>query len=440
VWRREVTEDALFIRGGRVVDPAAGVDGDADVLVENGAIAKVGPGIRAGKKVRTLDAGGKWVLPGLIDLHVHLREPGYEYKETVLTGSRAAAAGGFTAVACMPNTDPVNDSPSVTRTILEKASEAGLVRVYPVGCITLGQKGESLAEIGSLVEAGCRGFSDDGHPVESAGVMRRAMEYCRPFGVPVISHCEDRSLAGEGVMHEGEVSARLGLPPIPAAAEEAMVARDIVLCRLTGARLHLAHVSTGESVRLIAAAREEGLPVTAEVTPHHLTLTDEAVRGFDTSTKVNPPLRSREDVEAVRAALRDGVIDAVATDHAPHSPIEKEVDYQSAAFGLVGLETALGLVLKLVEEGVLPLARAVEALTAAPAGILGVSGGRLQPGMPADLVVIDPEREWTVDPAAFRSKGRNTPFAGWKLRGRVERTLVGGRTVFSGRGGATGAQ
>jgi dihydroorotase len=332
----------------------------------------------------------------------------------------------------------VNDNPAVTRTILEKAASAAGVRVYPVGCLTAGQAGGTLAEIGSLVEAGCRAFSDDGHPVSHPGVMRRAMEYCRSFDVPVISHCEDRDLAGGGVMHEGAVSTRLGLPPLPAAAEEVMAARDIILCRLTGARLHLAHVSTRGTVRLIEAAREEGLAVTAEVTPHHLFLTDEAVAGFDTSTKVNPPLRAREDVEAVRAALRDGVIDIIATDHAPHSPVEKEVDYQSAAFGLVGLETALGLVLKLVHEGFLPLTRAVQVLTAKPAEILGIPGGTLEEGEPADLIIVDPEAEWTVTPGDFLSKGRNTPFAGWKLRGRVERTFVAGKAVYDAPSSSTG--
>ncbi len=423
-------ERALLIRGGHVVDPAGGRDGRADVLVEGGAVARTGARLRAGKAVEVLDAKGKLVLPGLIDLHVHLREPGYEYKETILTGTRAAAAGGFTAVACMPNTDPVNDDPSVTRAILRKAEAAGFARVYPVGCITRGQKGENLAEMGGLVEAGCVAVSDDGRPVARASVMRRAMEYSRVFGIPVIAHCEEPDLAAGGVMHEGAVSARLGLRPIPAAAEEVMVARDILLCRLTGARLHLAHLSTAGSVDLLRAARRDGLPVTAEVTPHHLVLTDEAVSGFDTSTKVNPPLRSRDDVEALREALRDGVIDAVATDHAPHSAIEKEVDYNTAAFGLIGLETALPLILGLVKEGVLTMERAVEAMTARPAGILGVPGGSLVEGAPADLTVIDPGAEFIVDPRRFFSRSRNTPFAGWKLRGRVMSTFVGGRAVF----------
>jgi dihydroorotase len=424
-----MAERPLLIKGGRLVDPAAGHDGITDILVEEGRVKKIGARTGTGQ-AEIYDASGKWILPGLIDIHVHLREPGYEYKETILSGTRAAVAGGFTAVACMPNTDPVNDNPSVTRTILKRAASAAMARVYPVGCITEKQGGERLAEIGSLVDAGCRAVSDDGMPVMNASVMRRAMEYCRPFGIPLIVHCEDLHLAAGGVMNEGEVSTRLGLGPIPAAAEEAMAARDIVLCRATGARLHLAHISSRGTVALVRAAKEEGLPVTAEVCPHHLMLTDEAVAGFDTSTKVNPPLRSRADVEALRAGLREGVIDAVATDHAPHSPVEKDVEYQAAAFGLVGLETALPLVLKLVDEGELPLERAVDALTRRPAEILGVPGGRVEEGLPADLTVVDPEVEFTVDKEAFFSKGRNTPFEGWKLRGRAAATLVGGRFVF----------
>lgn len=423
-----MSEGTVLIRGGRVVDPLSGRDEVADVLVREGRIEEVGPGIGGGGEV--FDAAGKLVFPGLIDLHVHLREPGYEYKETILTGTRAAVAGGFTAVACMPNTDPVNDNPSVTRTILKKAGTAGLARVYPVGCITAGQGGKQLAEIAGLVEAGCRAVSDDGRPVMDAAVMRRALEYSSLFGIPVIAHCEDLTLAGNGVMHEGEVSTRLGLPPIPAAAEESMAARDIILSGATGAPLHLAHVSTRGTVELIRRAKEDGLPVTAEVTPHHLFLTDAAVSGFDTSTKVNPPLREQEDVEALRRGLSEGVIDAVATDHAPHSSVEKDVEYQAAAFGLVGLETALALVLGLVDEGVLSLARAVEALSARPAKILGVPGGSLALGLPADLTIVDPDAEFTVDPAAFFSRGRNTPFAGRRLKGRAAAVVVDGRFVF----------
>ena len=421
----------LLIRGGRVIDPATGRDGIADVLVSDGAIAAVGQDAAAGSgECEVIEAAGLWVLPGLIDLHVHLREPGHEYKETVLTGSRAAAAGGFTAVACMPNTDPPNDSAAVTRAILRKADEAALVRVYPIGCITAGQQGQRLAEFGDLVAAGCRAVSDDGRPVMHAGVMRRALEYSRFFDIPVISHCEDLNLAGGGVAHEGAVATRLGLKPIPAAAEEAMVAREVVLARQTGARVHIAHVSTRGSVSLLAAAKAEGLAVTAEATPHHLTLTDEAIGGFDTSTKVNPPLRSAEDREALRRALAEGIIDVIATDHAPHGLADKDLEFDLAANGVVGLETALPLVLRLVAEGACSLQRAIEALTWRPARILGVPGGRLAPGDPADITLVDPEETWTVEPDNFFSKGRNSPYRGWRLTGRVRATIVGGRTIF----------
>jgi dihydroorotase len=330
----------------------------------------------------------------------------------------------------MPNTEPPNDSAAVTRAILRKVDDAALVRVYPIGCITAGQKGQRMAEFGDLVGAGCRAVSDDGRPVMHAGVMRRALEYSRHFDIPVISHCEDLHLAGDGVAHEGAVATRLGLRPIPAAAEESMVAREVVLARQTGARVHIAHVSTRGSVSLLAAAKAEGLAVTAEATPHHLTLTDEAISGFDTSTKVNPPLRSAEDREALRRALAEGIVDAIATDHAPHALADKDLEFDLAANGLVGLETALPLVLRLVTEGACSLHRAIEALTWRPARILGVPGGRLAPGDPADITLIDPGEEWTVEPDRFFSKGRNSPFRGWRLTGRVRRTIVGGRTVF----------
>jgi dihydroorotase len=333
-------------------------------------------------------------------------------------------------VACMPNTDPPNDSAAVTRAILRKVEEADLVRVYPVGCITEGQQGQRMAEFGDLVSAGCRAVSDDGRPVMHAGVMRRALEYSRHFGIPVISHCEDLNLAGGGVAHEGAIATRLGLKPIPAAAEEAMVAREVVLARQTGARVHIAHVSTRGSVAMIAAAKAEGLPVTAEATPHHLTLTDEAILGFDTSTKVNPPLRSADDREALRRGLAEGIIDAVATDHAPHGLADKDLEFDAAANGLVGLETALPLILRLVAEGACSLHRAIDALTWKPARILDVPGGRLMPGDPADITLVAPGEEWTVDPERFFSKGRNSPFRGWRLAGRVRATIVGGRTIF----------
>lgn len=422
----------LLIRGGRVIDPASGRDAVVDLLAVDGLVAAVGADAGAGcGECEVVEAAGLWVLPGLIDLHVHLREPGYEYKETVLTGSRAAAAGGFTAVACMPNTDPPNDSAAVTRAILLKAEQAGLVRVYPIGCISAGQQGQRLAEFGDLVAAGCRGVSDDGRPVMHAGMMRRALEYSRYFDIPVISHCEDLNLAGEGVAHEGAVATRLGLRPIPAAAEEAMVAREVVLARQTGARVHIAHVSTRGSVALLAAAKAEGLAVTAEATPHHLTLTDAALGGYDTSTKVNPPLRTSEDRESLRLALAEGIVDAVATDHAPHALADKDLEFDAAANGIVGLETALPLVLRLVAEGACSLHRAIDALTWRPARILGVPGGRLAAGDPADITLVAPGEEWTVDPERFFSKGRNCPFRGWRLTGRVRATIIGGRTVFS---------
>jgi dihydroorotase len=421
----------LLISGGRVIDPASGRDAVVDLLVIGGLVAAVGTDASdGGSGAEVIEAAGLWVLPGLIDLHTHLREPGFEYKETVLTGSRAAAAGGFTAVACMPNTDPPNDSAAVTRAILRKAEEANLVRVYPIGCITAGQQGQRMAEFGDLVAAGCRAVSDDGRPVMHAGVMRRALEYSRHFGIPVISHCEDLQLAGGGVAHEGAVATRLGLKPIPAAAEETMVAREVVLARQTGARVHIAHVSTRGSVAMIAAAKAEGLPVTAEATPHHLTLTDEAILGFDTSTKVNPPLRSVDDREALRRGLAEGIIDAVATDHAPHGLADKDLEFDAAANGLVGLETALPLILRLVAEGACSLHRAIDALTWKPAMILGVPGGRLAPGDPADITLVAPDEEWTVEPERFFSKGRNSPFRGWRLTGRIRATIVGGRTVF----------
>jgi dihydroorotase len=423
--------ERMLIHGGRVIDPAAGIDRVMDLLLADGRVAALGTTAGEGAAgAVVIDARGLWVLPGLIDLHTHLREPGHEYKETVLTGTRAAVAGGFTAVACMPNTVPPNDTASVTRAILRKAAEAGLARVYPIGCITAGQRGERMAEYGDLVAAGCRAFSDDGRPVMDAGVMRRALEYSRHFDVAVISHCEDLHLAGDGVAHEGPVATRLGLRPIPAAAEEAMVAREVVLARLTGARVHIAHVSTAGSVAIVAAAKAEGLDVTAEATPHHFTLTDEALEGYDTATKVNPPLRSPADRAAVRRGLAEGIIDAIATDHAPHGIVDKELEFNAAANGMIGLETALPLALRLVDAGEVSLTRVVEALTWRPARILGVPGGRLSPGDPADVALVAPDEEWTVDPERLLSKSRNTPFAGWRMKGRVRATIVGGRVVF----------
>ena len=420
----------LLVKGGRVIDPSNGVDGLADCLILDGKVAAVGRGLKAPEGTPIVDATGKVVAPGFIDMHVHLREPGYEYKETIATGTRAAALGGFTRVACMANTDPVNDNRAVTDYILAKARSEGVVRVHPVGAVTRGLKGEGLAELGELAEAGCVAYSDDGHPLMNAGLLRRALEYIQPFGLPIISHVEDTTLAAGGVIHEGVVSAELGLQGIPAAAEEVVVARDIALAELTGSPIHIAHVSTAGAVRLIRTAKTRGLRVTAEVTPHHLLLTEEAVRSFDTNTKMNPPLRSKADREALQEALADGTLEAVATDHAPHAPAEKEVEYDLAAFGIVGLETAVPLLLHhLVHGGILDLPTLIARFTVGPARILNLPGGHLGRGADGDLIIVDLDREHEVDVARFASKGRNSPFGGWKLRGFVWMTVVGGEVV-----------
>ncbi|MBI4611528.1 MAG: dihydroorotase [Candidatus Rokubacteria bacterium] len=421
----------LLIKGGRVIDPANGVDGVRDLLVQDGKIAACGPALAAPEATPTIDAGGKVVCPGFIDLHTHLREPGYEYKETIATGTRAAAAGGFTAVCAMANTFPVNDNRAVTDYILAKARVEGVVRVYPVGAVTRNLKGEELAELGELAEAGCVAFSDDGKPVMNSGLLRRAMEYILPFGTPVISHAEDLNLAAGGVMHEGAVSTELGLKGMPTAAEEAMVARDIVLTELTGTPVHIAHLSTAGAVRLIRDAKARGVRVTAEVTPHHLVLTDEAVRSYDPNTKMNPPLRPKRDQEALLEALADGTIDAIATDHAPHAQAEKEGEYDHAAFGIVGLETAVSLLLdRLVRPGLLDLPSLVARLTVGPARAFGLPGGTLGLGSQADITILDLGRELTIEPARFHSKSRNTPFAGWQVTGMPWMTVGGGRVVM----------
>ncbi len=418
---------SLLITGGRVIDPANGRHGAFDVRIVDGRIAAVAAPGDGGDADEHLDAGGCWVVPGLIDMHVHLREPGYEYKETVLTGTRAAVTGGFTAVACMANTNPVNDSGAVTKYILEKAAAADLARVYPIGAVSLGLAGERLAEIGEMREAGIVAVSDDGRAIMDSGLMRHALEYSAMFTLPVIAHEEDRALAGEGVMHEGPTAFRLGLKGIPAAAEEAMVARDIALLERTGGRLHIAHASTAGTVDLVRRAKARGLAVTAEATPHHFSLTEEAVGEYDTNAKMNPPLRTRADVVALIDGLRDGTIDAIATDHAPHHRDEKEVEFESAAHGIVGLETALPLCLRLVREHGVAVDTLVRALSSNPARILGVPGGSLAEGSVADVSVIDPECVWRVEPDALRSKSRNTPFGGWSMRGAARATIVGGR-------------
>jgi dihydroorotase len=424
----------ICLRGGRVIDPARGFDADADVLLKGGVVSKVAAGLAGGvgAGVRIVDARGCWVVPGLIDLHTHLREPGQEYKEDIVTGTRAAAAGGYTAVCAMPNTVPPNDNRSVSELMVRRAAEVGMVRVYPIGAISKGLKGEALAEIGELRDAGCVAISDDGHPVMNAELMRRAMEYARTFGLTVVQHCEDLTLSAGGAMNEGVVSTRAGIRAQPTAAESTMVARDIELCALTGARYHVAHVSSAESVRLVREAKRRGLPVTCEVTPHHLTLTDEACATYDTATKCNPPLRGAADVEALREGLCDGTIDAVATDHAPHSSVEKDVEFEQAAFGMIGLETAIPLVLDLVREGRLTPAEWVRRMSAGPAAVFGLRGGTLAEGRLADVTVVDPEAVWTCQPAGMRSRSRNTPFAGRKMVGRAALTIVGGRIVYSG--------
>ncbi len=420
---------SILIKGGRVLDPGRLV-GTADVLVDNGKIAAVGPNLSAPVGGRTLQANGKLVMAGFVDLHVHFREPGFEYKETIQSGSAAAVAGGFTTVCCMPNTNPVNDNQAVTEFMLERSRLAGLANVLPIGAITKGSEGKELAEIGDLRRSGCVAISDDGKPVMNSLVMRRAMEYALAFDLAVVDHCEDLHLAEGGCMNEGLISTELGLPGIPAAAEDVMVARNLSLSELTGARLHLAHISTAGSVRMVREAKARGIPVTAEACPHHFMLTEELVRGYNTHAKMNPPLRTWADVQAIKEGLRDGTIDVIATDHAPHATQEKQQDFTEAPFGIVGLETALPLTLGLVEEGVLSLEQAVQKLTSAPATAFGLNKGTLAVGADADVVIVDQHEQWEVDPTKFRSKSRNTPFAGWKVKGRVNVTIVGGRVVF----------
>jgi len=424
----------LLIRGGTLVDPVARTAAPGDVLVDDGRIVATGaPGTLAAGDAAEYGARGLLVLPGLVDMHVHLREPGYEYKETIASGVKAALAGGFTSLACMANTEPVNDSAAVTQFIIDRARIAGGARVYPIGALSHGLKGERLAEIGEMHRAGIVAVSDDGHPVMHAGLMRRALEYTRMFDLPIIAHEEDEHLANGGVMNEGTTALRLGLRGTPAAAEEVMIARDIALVRLTGGRLHLAHVSTAGAAALVREAKADGLPITAEVTPHHLFLTEEAVEGYGTDAKMAPPLRTRADIDALRAALADGTIDAIATDHAPHHRDEKEVEFECAANGVVGLETALPLALRLVAEGVADLPTIVARMTVGPARVLRLPAGTLAAGAAADLTLVDPARRWRVEARSFRSKGRNTPFEGWDVSGRAVAVLVGGRLVHEER-------
>lgn len=422
----------LLVRNGRVIDPVQGIDESMDILIEDGRIAKLARGIK-GADAPELDVEGLVVAPGFIDLHSHLREPGYEYKETIETGCLAAAAGGFTAVCCMANTNPVNDEPAVTRYIMEKANRAGAVKVYPIGALSKGCKGEELAEIGEMVQAGAVAISDSPNPVANSLLMRRALEYCLSFDVPMIVHPQDELLSDRGAMHEGRVSTRIGLRGMPAAAEEAFVARDILLAEFTGGRLHLGHLSTAGSVEAIRAAKARGSRVTCEVSAHHFSLTDEdvAASNYDPQWKMNPPLRTDDDLRAIIEGIADGTIDAIVSDHAPHHQDEKEMDFADAPFGISALETAVSLALdRLVRPGVIDVSALVRLMSVTPATIVGVPGGSLAEGAPGDLTVLDLERSVTVDPALFVSKGRNTPFGGVTLQGGPAATVVGGRVVW----------
>ncbi|UCE67921.1 MAG: dihydroorotase [Candidatus Zixiibacteriota bacterium] len=422
----------MVLAGGKIVDPATGYFGPATVFISDGKIEKVEKRKKskiAGGNVIKLD--GKIICPGFIDMHVHLREPGDEDEETIISGSEAAAAGGFTSIACMPNTKPPLDDAGAIEYVNNRALLAP-VKVYPVGAVTVGQKGDTLTEMMEMSACGAVAFSDDGSGVQNNDMMRRALEYSKTCGVPVISHCEYSDLTASGVMHEGFISSKLGMKGIPAIAEELMVMREIMLASLTGARVHIAHVSTAGSVDLIRKAKKSKVPVTAEVTPHHFSMTDELINSFDTNLKVNPPLRTKNDVDAVIKGLADGAIDCVASDHAPHSIEDKELEFDYAPFGLIGLETALGLVItKLINEKILTWVEVVDRMSAAPARILDIPGGILNEGEPADITVIDPELEWIVNPNDFKSLSRNTPFAGWQLKGKAVMTIVDGNIVYS---------
>jgi dihydroorotase len=421
----------LLLKNGRVIDPASNTDDTLDILIEKKKILAVDTRIDD-DSAKTIDASRLVVAPGFIDMHVHLREPGYEHKETIKTGSLAAARGGFTTIACMPNTSPINDNQNVTRFILGEARKNAVVNVLPIAAVTMGEKGEELTEMGELLSAGAVAFSDDGQPVSTGQIMRRALEYSRQFRTVIIDHCEDKDLSSGGVMNEGALSYRLGLRGIPASSEEVMVARDLILAEEADARIHLAHLSTRGSVDLVRRAKARGVKVTAEVTPHHLVLDESLLENYDTDLKVNPPLRTREDILALREGAGDGTIDVIATDHAPHSQDEKAVEFDLAPFGINGLETSVSLILdRLVHKKVLTLQRFIEMLTAAPARILHLDNkGKIRAGADADLTVLSLNRNTAVDVDTFRSKSRNSPLQGWKLKGAVEMTIVGGRIVY----------
>jgi dihydroorotase len=429
----------ILIRGGRVIDPAQGLDRQLDVWLADGKIVALDTDIRMPVQrahdalhsaSRLIEAQGCIVAPGFLDMHVHLREPGFEHKETIATGLAAAAAGGFTTVAAMANTQPVNDTPAVTEFMLRRAAAVGGTRLLPIGAVSVGLAGKELAEIGGMHQAGIVGLSDDGMPVMNPRLMRRAMEYGRMLELPILSHCEDHRLSADGVMHEGFVSTALGLIGVPAVAENVMVYRDIQLAALTGAHLHIQHVSTAEAVDLVRRAKEQGITVTAEACPHHFTLTHEAVRGYDTNTRVNPPLRTAADVEAIKTGLQDGTLDVIASDHAPHHVSEKDQDYAAAPAGMIGLETSVGLALRLYHEGVLSLPQVIAKFTVHPASILGVPYGTLRVGSSADVTILDPDYPYEVEATTLRSRGKNSPFLGWRLRGAAVATLVSGEVIF----------
>jgi dihydroorotase len=421
---------SILIAGGHVLDPANQLDGEADVFLDEGKVAKVGKGLKV-KADQVIDAKGRIVTPGLVDMHVHLREPGFEYKENIATGTHAAVAGGVTSVACMPNTDPPIDDQSIVHFIKAKAEKEGYCHVFPVGCVSKKREGNEMAEIGELKRAGAVALSDDGAPIMNAELMRRAMEYARMLDITIIEHCEDVNLFNNGVMNEGEVSVALGLRGIPAVAETVMVARNILLAEMTGAKFHVAHLSAAGSVELVRQAKKKGLQVTAETAPHYWTLSEKSIKNYNTNFKINPPLRSEADVAALRKGIKEGVIDCLVTDHAPHASTEKQVEFDAAAFGIVGLETFFPLVYShLVEPGVVTLSRAVEMLTVAPARIIGVSKGTLSEGADADVTIFDIKGERQVDVNQFKSKGRNSPFNGWKLKGWADVTIVSGEVKY----------
>ncbi len=417
----------ILIKNGRVIDPSQNIDGLKEILIEGDKIKGLYPKNKGPKSDRVIDASDCVVIPGLVDMHTHLREPGFEYKETIKTGTLSALKGGFTSVCCMPNTNPINDSIAVTEYIIEKALKEGFCAVYPIGAITKGQNGEALTELEALIKAGCLAFSDDGKPVTNSLIMRRALEYSKIFDVPVISHCEDLKLSEGGVMNEGFVSTILGLKGIPKAAEEVMVARDLSLCELTGGRLHIAHVSTEGSVKLIKEAKARGVHVTSETCPHYFCLTDESLKSYNTNLKVNPPLRTHRDVEALKKGLKDGTIDVIATDHAPHHFDDKNREFDTAAFGISGLETAFSLGLQLVEQGALNLKQFITKMSLTPSKIMGIKKGTLTVNADADITVVNLNKKFVVDSSKFLSKGKNTPFDGFHLKGTVEKTISMGR-------------